>query len=702
MKEILRIQRHDLRAVTRSFFAILILIAVAILPALYAWVNIYANMDPYGSTGNIRIAVASRDSGIVDANGATVNKAQEVMDELRESTAIGWQFPDSADDAIEGVRSGEYYAAIIFEKNFTYNMYHFEHAVSDAEVSVTYYENAKKNAVASKITQTAASSLQEKINTKYQQTVFSTIFSEANGIESRLQSEDAIQSVILELTELRDTLLRYDMAVEQFLSVSPETSAALQSAQSKLETLQVPNGANLTAAQQNLARAQQTVSALDTSFSQKLSDVEKQIADVEAAMEDLKNSDAAKNTSERVDSLREKNQVLLATLQSLRALLDDRLNLPGVQSAAAALDLMILRAGGIDSLISALPEAADASAVEQLGSDVTALCQSMRSSLSNALVPGVNTMISDFSSTLAALTPLLSSLDGMLGNLSDVTDAAGDAITDIDAALRQLRAVLQSAAGKLTEVIDAVQSAEGDQRKEMLLRILGGDADLYGNFFSALSDVDVQEVYSVKSYGAAMAPFYSVLAVWVGGVILVSILDTHTDEKKFPHATNAQQYFGRFGIFLLMGQIQAAVIVLGDIFLLDCAPAHPWLMWLSAAVASFVFVLLIYSLTISFGDIGKAIVVVVMVVQIAGSSGSYPIEILPEIFAKIYRFFPFPYAINAMREALCGVYGQDYLVYLLELLLFGALALLIGLVVRSPFLNVNRFVSEKLEETEVI
>ena len=164
MKEILRIQRHDLRAVTRSFFAILILIAVAILPALYAWVNIYANMDPYGSTGNIRIAVASRDSGIVDANGATVNKAQEVMDELRESTAIGWQFPDSADDAIEGVRSGEYYAAIIFEKNFTYNMYHFEHAVSDAEVPVTYYENAKKNAVASKITQTAASSLQEKIN----------------------------------------------------------------------------------------------------------------------------------------------------------------------------------------------------------------------------------------------------------------------------------------------------------------------------------------------------------------------------------------------------------------------------------------------------------------------------------------------------------------------------------------------------------
>jgi putative membrane protein len=115
-----------------------------------------------------------------------------------------------------------------------------------------------------------------------------------------------------------------------------------------------------------------------------------------------------------------------------------------------------------------------------------------------------------------------------------------------------------------------------------------------------------------------------------------------------------------------------------------------------------VFVTFIYALTLSFGDIGKAIVVVVMVVQIAGSSGSYPIEILPEIFSKIYKFFPFPYAINAMREALCGVYRFDMLIYLAELMLFGVLALVIGLVIRRPFIGMNRFVAEKLEETEVL
>ena len=115
-----------------------------------------------------------------------------------------------------------------------------------------------------------------------------------------------------------------------------------------------------------------------------------------------------------------------------------------------------------------------------------------------------------------------------------------------------------------------------------------------------------------------------------------------------------------------------------------------------------VFTTLIYALSISFGDVGKAIVVVIMVVQIAGSSGSYPIEILPVSFNKIYLFFPFPYAINAMREAICGVYRYDYLKYIAELLIFGVIGLVIGLFVRRPFIGMNEFVEEKLEETELI
>ena len=91
-----------------------------------------------------------------------------------------------------------------------------------------------------------------------------------------------------------------------------------------------------------------------------------------------------------------------------------------------------------------------------------------------------------------------------------------------------------------------------------------------------------------------------------------------------------------------------------------------------------------------------------MVVQIAGSSGSYPIKALPDIFSKIYLFFPFPYAINAMREAIFGMYRWDYLIYLGELLIFGAAGIAIGLVVRKPFIKMNRFVEDEMEKSGVL
>ena len=94
--------------------------------------------------------------------------------------------------------------------------------------------------------------------------------------------------------------------------------------------------------------------------------------------------------------------------------------------------------------------------------------------------------------------------------------------------------------------------------------------------------------------------------------------------------------------------------------------------------------------------------VVVMVLQIAGSSGTFPIELLPAVYQKIYRFFPFPYAIDAMRECICGLYGNYYITQLFFLLLFAAAALVIGLLVRRPFMGLNHFVEEKLEETELL
>ena len=163
-----------------------------------------------------------------------------------------------------------------------------------------------------------------------------------------------------------------------------------------------------------------------------------------------------------------------------------------------------------------------------------------------------------------------------------------------------------------------------------------------------------------------------------------------------------QLYFGRYVLYWVLGQIQAVVIVLGDIYLLHIQCIHPLFFMLAASVTATTFTILIYSLVVTWGDVGKALSVVLVVIQIAGSSGTYPIELLPEFFKKVYIFFPFPYAINAIRECLCGMYKYDYIKYLLCLGIFIGVSLVIGLFVRIPFESINHYVEERMEDTEMM
>ena len=693
MKDIFRIFANDIRSVSKQFFAVAIALAISILPALYAWVNIYANGNPYVNTGNIRIAVASNDKGITLDSGEHVNMADEVFDELKESKSIGWQFPESSDEAIEGVKSGKYYAAIVFEDNFTYNMYHFEQALVDDREPLTFYENAKKNAVAAKISETAASTLQESINTKYLETVFKVVFEETDQLSDELQSDtdNTVDSIIGQLTQFRNTLDSYSRSIDAFIGNSTNVKSSINSAENNLTANRSASKKDLSNARSNLARAQKTIGKLKKTLDSRMDKLDTRLDKLEKVIRNLQGVDPL--TPEDAKTAADQINDIVTELENLRAMLPDDGSISGADTLIATIDTMIEKLSDIRDGIDGMPDRVQ---------EFLAAIDTVRTLQNDTLRPGFDEMLNNMDKTVEMMGPFVSSVSVMLDDIYPVLDATDDTVDSMDRSLLQLQKVLNSASDNIGDIIDKVNAADEDEKLQLLKDLLDGDPELYGKFFSSLVEVKTEEIYQVASYGAAMAPFYSVLAVWVGGVILVSILKTNADRKKFPGLSEAKYFFGRFLIFFLIGQIQAAVIVAGDIFLLDCQPVHPWLMWLSAAVTSLVFVMLIYALTLSFGDIGKAIVVVIMVVQIAGSSGSYPIEILPVIFSKIYRFFPFPYAINAMREALCGMYGYDYLLYLGGLLVFGVLGIVIGLVVRRPFIGMTKFVSEKLEETEVL
>lgn len=189
MQNILAIFKYDLKTLSKHFFAMVVALAICLLPSLYAWMNIYSNWDPYGNTGNISIALSSMDKGYVTDDGEAINKGEEVLDNLREATSINWVFLDDETEAVNGVYSGDYYAAVVIDEDFSYNMFNM---LSDwtGKPSITYYENAKKNAVATKITDTAAESVKTSINEAYLQVVVNTIMESANRIAEDIESDD--------------------------------------------------------------------------------------------------------------------------------------------------------------------------------------------------------------------------------------------------------------------------------------------------------------------------------------------------------------------------------------------------------------------------------------------------------------------------------------------------------------------------------
>ena len=341
------------------------------------------------------------------------------------------------------------------------------------------------------------------------------------------------------------------------------------------------------------------------------------------------------------------------------------------------------------------PDSAD------LLADCDALVKSIRTMVdripvtSKALQRELDTVAGQVADTMEGMAALAGDAKVMKTALAETADAVGDTMALLRPATEKLLTSLES-------TIDDLEGLTTDEYMDTLVDILGGDPAVYGQYFPEMVQTSVNAVYPIANYGSAMTPFYTVLAIWVGGVILSSLIKIHARTEGLIDPKPAELYFGRYLFFFVLSQIQAAVIVTGDLYILKVQCLHPGMLYLTGALTAFTFSLLIYSLALSFGDVGKAIVVVIMVMQIAGSSGTFPIELLPAIYQKIYRFFPFPYAIDAMRECICGMYGNYYWQQIGFLLLFAAAALLIGLLVRRPFMGLNHFMEEKLEETELL
>lgn len=735
MKNIWKIFTGDLKKLVKQPFALVIIIGLCVIPSLYAWFNIFANWDPYANTGGIPVAVVSLDKDYTRKDGFVVNMGESVLESLYSNTSVKWIFLDTEEEAREGVEAGKYYAAIVITDKFTYSMYN---VFSDdfENPSLIYYQNQKSNAIATKITDTVAGTLQNTINETFIKVAATTIFEEGNSVSDQMQGDSYVEEFCADLEELNDNLKEYSTMIDTFRAGNDRLEAAITHVNYEIPVMQKKldaTTASLNQSSQNLSSTRDTLSNFSTNVDTSMSTIQTSLEDMKKILDQSKLADdTAQMTKDLNKVARDTNTLNGQVNNLLAALIEQRVqgsvsggdastgsgsgNTAATDAAIEALKAMQKELDMMNTVIGSVLESTDEQAAEKTKVNVNNAMNNLKNVIDscensvsnmqgiykNNLVPQMQKVLTNMSDSLNQVTNLVNTLSNTVQNIGVVMEGVGDAVDGTSESLGQIQGVVDGISQKLTDLTEQLGGASEEEMMDILVRFLGGDPDSLGAYFASPVTMETIAMYPVATYGSAMTPFYSTLAIWVGSTILVALVKVKASPKNLENVQSYQLYFGRYLLFLLLAQIQAAIIVAGDLWLLKVNIVEPGLFFLAASFTATAFSLLIYSLTLAFGDVGKAVCVIVMVLQIAGSSGTFPIELLPDIYQKIYIFFPFPYAITAMREALAGMYGTAYMAALAKLILFMLEGLLIGLVIRIPFVKLNHFVEERMEDTELM
>lgn len=726
MSKIFRVYARDLKRISRNVIAIIIAIGISVLPALYAWFNIAANWDPYGSTSGLKVAVVNNDAGAT-IQGLSVKIGDDIVENLKANDQIGWTFLNES-DALDGVLSGKYYAAIVLPEDFSEKM---TSILSDnvERPKIQYYINEKKNAIAPKITDKGVQTVQQTVNETFINTVTKTVLTALDVTTAQLHDDKVSLSdrLIDTMKDIDYNLSNYQKAIASFSAVGDSVSSIMETARLSLpDTQSILNQANDTTktTQELLTNSRDASASLGSGLDSALSATKEAYDAVSTTTNNVlsgieQSTHNAANNITGINNISNtiitQNNQIIDFLNSLKSQLPEQ----GFEITKTSIDNLISTIQANNGQQQAIQEkvtqtsndlnaAADNSAATR--NDVNNKLNAAQNSLNEFkgtynqdIQPKLGSILDNISSMNSGLSGMITSANGSISNLDQVFSNTENALTSGKQALESTNEIIDSTRSHIQNVINEVEKVSEDQQLEKLVEILTSDPTLMGDFVSAPVQVENISYYSIENYGSAMAPFYSVLALWVGGVVLVAILKVHVDEDdKLNHLTPTQTYLGRCLTFLTFGLLQSLIIFLGDLYFLQIQCKNPFLFILSGMCSSFVFVNIIYALTVSFGDIGKAIAVILLVIQIAGSGGTFPIEVTPPFFQAVNPFLPFTQSINAVRECVAGMYQNDYWLDLGRLLLYVPLSLLLGLVLRRPLIRLNEFFERRLSDTHLM
>lgn len=726
MKNVWKIFQRDMMRVRNNVIALVVIIGISVVPCLYAWFNIAASWDPYSNTGNLKVAVASADEGYEGSLiPIEINIGDKVLSALRENTQMEWVFT-TEEKATSGVESGKYYAAIVIPKDFSNKMMSvFSEKVEKPEI--TYYSNAKENAIAPKVTDKGAGAVQRQVNEVFIETVSDTTLTVLQAVSNMTQASGAetiVDNLNTNLNQIAGDLTASAGLLESFSDMTGSAQKLLNSTTEFLQTVQQQTKES----RQTFQETSKTFSGLDDSMDAAADSVGTALKSAENVYDQMDQVISGAFSDESADA-----QQIASTLDTLAGQVGNVVTAyTSVRDSVAAVadkypetsplvDAIVVRMDTSiqqqKNLQSKLQDSAKGlrDATTDLGtarSELKNLAAKNRENMSgvsasykSSVQKSLNQLSASLTSSKQEISSLLSQLDQSANGIYKLTDTADSDLSEIQKVLGDSGELLAEASDRIADTTAKLDEMETSGDFSELEALISGDKSAISTFLAAPVSLDTHKIYEIANYGSSMAPFYSVLSIWIGGIVLVAMLKVNVSEnctKGLKNVKLHQIYFGRFITFMIVGLFQSTLIALGDLLYLGIQCEHPFLFLLGCWFSSLVFVNIIYTLTVSLGDIGKAVSVILLVVQVAGTGGTFPIEVAPSFFRAVYPLLPFTHSMAALRETVGGMYGMNYWIDLGKLAIFLGISLIVGLVLRKPIIKANDAFTEKLEETKLM
>lgn len=709
MKNIIEIFRKDIKEVFRKTNTWIIIVGLIFLPSMYAWPNILSSWDPYGHTNNIKVAVTSEDEGAT-VDGKDLNLGKSLVEGLKNNKNLDWQFVSNKQQAEDGVRIGDYYASIVVPKNFSQDMT----SVSRTEpkrATIEYTVNEKINAISPKITNSGASAIANNISKNFVETANGIIFEKLH--EAGIKFEENLPSIEKakeELFKLNDNFSTYESTLSELIGKVEYGYNILNNVQNTLpeidrvatNSIMIADKAGITI--NNIQGFNERLLPIINNHLNVVEEVSKEANVIAKELqqkpdktEEIKARQKALDN--RLQASTERLQLVKNIFEYFNKLSSERLfnnQLERVTTLSNDITTIKEVNNNIYNKMDHYDEIADTVKEEFVNKSarVNEVSSNMNSKLNVEVAPLISQVLSKAEVNIDKVSGIIAGTQGELPAVERKLSETEVKISNAYGKLLSLQAQMPSAKSKIQKLTDEIKKADSGIDKNQLFNLLKVDYKQQAEFFANPVKLQENKLYHIENYGSAMTPFYTVLSIWVGSLLMSSLLTTKVEDEENKYKPY-QKYFGRGLMFIIISLFQTLIITLGDMYVLGTQANSPYRFVLYALLISLLFSSIIYTIVCILGNVGKAVCIVLLVLQLGSSGGTFPIQMTSEFFQTLYPKVPFTYSIGLLREAVGGVYipavERDIkilFIYLIIVLVGGTI--LVSLKARSAKLSRER------------